>query len=158
MVGGGLHQEDLLHKVVLLPQGDLQQVHLQYETLCPWQVSIECVLSKEALCPWQVSIECVPSKDLSLKSLSVFFASNPKSMRTNSCRGLASRSPEKPCPLGQLIKLKSEQVRFRMVQNVEDKSCKTCLEGVPCKEDLTSQEVGPSLPSQHFEYKVSIMR
>ena len=95
---------------------------------------------------------------LSLTSKNVFVTSNPKSMRTNSCRGLASRSPEKPCPLGQLIKLNSEQVRFRMVQNVEDKSCKTCLEGVPCKEDLTSQEVGPSLPSQHFEYKVSTMR
>ena len=24
MVGGGLHQENLLHKVLLLPQGDLQ--------------------------------------------------------------------------------------------------------------------------------------
>ena len=47
MVGGGLHQEDLLHEVVLLPQGDLQQVHLQQQTLS----SIECVLSKEALCP-----------------------------------------------------------------------------------------------------------
>ena len=31
MVGGGLHKEDLLDKVVLLPQGDLQQVHLQQQ-------------------------------------------------------------------------------------------------------------------------------
>ena len=31
MVGGGLHKEDLLDKVLLLPQGDLQQVHLQQQ-------------------------------------------------------------------------------------------------------------------------------
>ena len=50
MVGGGLHQEDLLHEVVLLPQGDLQQVHLQQQALCPRQVSIEYVPSKDELC------------------------------------------------------------------------------------------------------------
>ena len=32
--GGGLHDEDLLHHVELLPQGNLQHIHLDHRLLC----------------------------------------------------------------------------------------------------------------------------